>query len=182
MNYYLLLGRQGRSSLSWKVRNTEFTFPTSRHLSSTKPDIILFDLRAKTITVIELSCPAEPNMGEKEIEKKGKYLNLSFESCIRDTREDRSVVKTSGGKVQSVGRTNPVGVVVVRVLARCGVQKCWSHETEEDEPNTASADSQPPSSLAGSQPFAYGSVWQSRPTLTHVGAKSPSAATCKHRA
>jgi hypothetical protein len=38
-----------------------------------KPDIVLFDFRGKTITVIEFSCPVEPKMGRKEVKKKEKH-------------------------------------------------------------------------------------------------------------
>jgi hypothetical protein len=53
-----------------------YTFPTARHLSTTKPDIIPLDLRVKTITLIEFSCPAELNMGRKKVRKKEKYQDL----------------------------------------------------------------------------------------------------------
>ncbi|KAH0819296.1 hypothetical protein GEV33_003495 [Tenebrio molitor] len=42
------------------------------------PDIVLFDFRAKVITVIEHSCAAEHNMGRKEVEKR----DLMFERRV----------------------------------------------------------------------------------------------------
>ena len=56
-----------------------YAFPTSRQLSANKPDMVLFDLHLKTITVIEFSCPADTNMDRKEMEKKSKYKDLMFE-------------------------------------------------------------------------------------------------------
>lgn len=56
-----------------------YAFPTARQLSANKPDIVLLDLQAKHITIIELSCPAETNVGRKEVEKKNKYRDLMFE-------------------------------------------------------------------------------------------------------
>jgi hypothetical protein len=38
-----------------------------------KADIVLFDFRGKTITVIEFSCPVEPKIGRKEVKKKEKH-------------------------------------------------------------------------------------------------------------
>jgi hypothetical protein len=47
-----------------------YAFPTTRHISTTKSDIVFFDLRAKTIKIVQLSCPAETNMGGKDVKKR----------------------------------------------------------------------------------------------------------------
>jgi hypothetical protein len=56
-----------------------YSFPTTRQLSATKPDIVLFDLDEKTITLIEMTCPAEYNISRKEVEKRDKYRDLMVE-------------------------------------------------------------------------------------------------------
>ena len=56
-----------------------FSFSTTRQLSATKPDIVLLDLGARSMYVIEFSAPAEANMEAKERDKRTKYQDLLFE-------------------------------------------------------------------------------------------------------
>ena len=53
-----------------------YSFPTTRLLTATKPDIVLFDLVHKAIYVIEFSAPAESNIAKKEEDKRTKYKDL----------------------------------------------------------------------------------------------------------
>jgi hypothetical protein len=54
-----------------------------RQFSVSKPDIVLFDFRGKTITVIEFSCPVEPKMDRKEVKKREKYYDQDVKLCSR---------------------------------------------------------------------------------------------------
>jgi hypothetical protein len=63
------------------------------------------DLRVKTITLIEFSCPAELNMGRKKVRKKEKYQDLMFQlRAFRPGHEVRLavlIVGALGGMKQS---------------------------------------------------------------------------------
>jgi len=56
-----------------------YSFPTTRLLTATKPDIVLFDLLDKVIYVIEFSAPAETNILVKQEDKRTKYQDLLWE-------------------------------------------------------------------------------------------------------
>ncbi|XP_021925527.1 uncharacterized protein LOC110832658 [Zootermopsis nevadensis] len=56
-----------------------YSFPTTRQLTATKPDIVLIDTSGCTMYVIEFSAPAETNIVVKEAEKLTKYQDLVFE-------------------------------------------------------------------------------------------------------
>lgn len=56
-----------------------YSFATSRRISANKPDIVLIDLKEKSIYVIEFSAPSETNVEVKEDEKRTKYRELLFE-------------------------------------------------------------------------------------------------------
>lgn len=47
------------------------------HHPSNRPDIVLFDYQNKNILFIEVSCPADPHVPEKESEKIQKYSALA---------------------------------------------------------------------------------------------------------
>lgn len=56
-----------------------FQFATSARIVANKPDLVIEDLKTKNLCIVEMSCPLEVNIGQKEEEKKNKYKDLIFE-------------------------------------------------------------------------------------------------------
>lgn len=56
-----------------------FPFSTTKQLTANRPDMVLLDQDDKTMWVMEMSCPAENRVREKEEEKTEKYRPLMFE-------------------------------------------------------------------------------------------------------
>ena len=52
------------------------TIPTARKIKANRPDICLRDKKANTCLLIDISCPADGNVGRKHAEKLAKYGEL----------------------------------------------------------------------------------------------------------
>ena len=55
------------------------TIPTARKIKANRPDICIRDKKANTCLVIDISCPADGNVGRKHGEKLAKYGDLRVE-------------------------------------------------------------------------------------------------------
>ena len=64
------------------------TIPTAGKIKANRPDICLRDKKANTCLLIDISCPADGNVGRKHAEKLAKYGDLRV-------REKSWVVLTS---------------------------------------------------------------------------------------
>ena len=56
------------------------TIPTSRKIKANRPDICLRDKKANTCLLIDISCPADGNVGRKHAEKYGD-LRVEISRC-----------------------------------------------------------------------------------------------------
>lgn len=64
----------GKIKLLW-----DFPFATTNQIQANRPDMVVVDQERKKMTIVEMSCPGEKNITEKEIEKQQKYADLMFE-------------------------------------------------------------------------------------------------------
>ena len=55
------------------------TIPTAGKIKANRPDICLTDKKANTCLLIDISCPADGNVGRKHAEKLAKYGDLRVE-------------------------------------------------------------------------------------------------------
>ena len=55
------------------------TIPTARKIKANRPDICLRNKRTNTCLLIDISCPADGNIGKKHAEKLAKYCDLRVE-------------------------------------------------------------------------------------------------------
>ena len=55
------------------------TIPTAGKIKANRPDICLRDKKAYTCLLIDISCPADGNVGRKHAEKLAKYGDLRVE-------------------------------------------------------------------------------------------------------
>ena len=55
------------------------TIPTAGKIKANRPDICLRDKKANTCLLIDISCPADGNVGRKHAEKLAKYGDLRVE-------------------------------------------------------------------------------------------------------
>ena len=59
------------------------TIPTARKIKTNRPDICLRNRKTNTCLLIDISCPADGNIGKKHAEKLAKYSDLRVEiSCM----------------------------------------------------------------------------------------------------
>ncbi|GJQ82977.1 hypothetical protein Trydic_g15797 [Trypoxylus dichotomus] len=56
-----------------------FSFSTTTQLPDNKPDLVIPDSLEKKMNVIEMSCPADTNIADKEDEKIRKYKDLMYD-------------------------------------------------------------------------------------------------------
>ena len=52
------------------------TIPTELLITPLRPDITIMDRKTKTFKILELTCPLEPNIKARNIDKKNKYAHL----------------------------------------------------------------------------------------------------------
>ena len=74
------------------------TIPTAGKIKANGPDICLRDRRADTCLLIDVSCPADGNVGRKHAEKLAKYGDLRVD-----------VWRPAGGRKPHVPMSNPGG-------------------------------------------------------------------------
>ena len=55
------------------------TIPTARKIKANRPDICLRNRKTNTCLLIDISCPADGNIGKKHAEKLAKYSDLRVE-------------------------------------------------------------------------------------------------------
>ena len=57
----------------------DFSIRTDNYIQANKPDIVVVDKREKTCLIIDIACPLDANIQEKEKEKSVKYQDLRRE-------------------------------------------------------------------------------------------------------
>ena len=62
------------------------TIPTAGKIKANRPDICLRDKKANTCLLIDISCPADGNVGRKHAEKLAKYGELRVELRVEVSR------------------------------------------------------------------------------------------------
>ena len=61
----------------------DITIPTAKRIKANRPGIFLRNKKSNTCLLIDISCPADGNIGKKHTEKLAKYSDLWVEiSCM----------------------------------------------------------------------------------------------------
>ena len=84
--FVAILGLQWRADGTDRLVETDditmmwdTTIPTARKIKANRPDICLRNRKTNTCLLIDISCPADGNIGKKHAEKLAKYSDLRVE-------------------------------------------------------------------------------------------------------
>ena len=98
------------------------TIPTAKKIKANRPDICLRNKKTNTCLLIDISCPANGNIGKKHVEKLAKYSDLRVE-IMRMWHCQTLVVPVVLGALGTVHASLHGGCILFQVITICSTYR-----------------------------------------------------------